>query len=228
MSLSAEDIGKTAFCFLSLKMKAIILGIVIGVFMLIIVPILLLSSFFTGGFDEEEEEEVKTSQVSSATGEITKEDEWSKYTGATFIMPLASWNQNSVITSRWGTRVHPVTGQTKKHTGLDLVSQKDDKVIAVDSGVVTERTYNGSSGYGNGVEIVHVLDNGQEIYTFYGHMQDNTVTCKVGETIQKGQVIGIMGTTGMSTGDHLHFEVRLKHGYGNDVDPTNYIFGNVN
>lgn len=228
MSLSAEDIGKTAFSFLSLKMKAIILGVIIGVFMLIIVPVLLLSSFFTGGFDEEEEEEISTSQVSAATGEITKEEEWSKYTGATFIMPLASWNENSSITSKWGTRVHPVTGQVKKHTGIDLVSKKDDKVIAVDSGVVTERTYNGSSGYGNGVEILHMLENGQEIYTFYGHMQDNTVSCKVGETIQKGQVIGIMGTTGMSTGDHLHFEVRLKHGYGNDVDPTSYIFGNIN
>ncbi len=228
MSLSAEDIGKTAFSFLSLKMKAIILGIIICVFMLIIVPVLLLSSFFSGGFEEEEEEETTTSQVSAATGEITKEDEWSKYTGSTLIMPLASWNANSVITSRWGTRVHPVTGVTKKHTGLDIVSQKNDKVIAVESGVVTERTYNGSSGYGNGVEIFHILENGQEIYTFYGHMQDNTVTCKVGDVIEKGQVIGIMGTTGMSTGDHLHFEVRLKHGYGNDVDPTSYLFGNIN
>lgn len=228
MSLSAEDVGKTAFSFLSLKTKAIILGIVIGVFMLIIVPVLLITSVFAGGNEEEEDEETSTSQVASATGEITKENEWTKYTGAKFIIPLSSWTSSSKITSKWGTRVHPVTGAVKKHTGIDLVSQKDDRVIAVESGVVTERTYNGSSGYGNGVEIVHMLDNGQEVYTFYGHMQDNSVTCKVGEVIEKGQVIGLMGTTGMSTGDHLHFEVRIKHGYGNDIDPISYLFGNIN
>lgn len=227
MSISAEDIGKTAFGFLSLKMKAIILGVIIGLFFLIIVPVLLISSVFTGGMDDEDEE-TSSSQVTAASGEIIQEENWTKYSDATFIMPLASWTSSSTITSKWGTRVHPVTGVTKKHTGIDLVSQKDDKVIAVESGIVTERTYNGSSGYGNGVEILHVLENGQEIYTFYGHMKDYSVTCKVGEQIEKGQVIGTMGSTGMSTGDHLHFEVRTKHGYGNDVDPTNYIFGNLN
>lgn len=226
MSLSVGDIGETAFTFLSTKVKAIIIGIVIGVFMLIIVPVLLISNALTG--DIEDEDETETSQVVTATGEITKEDEWTKYTGATFIMPLASWTSNSTVTSKWGTRVHPVTGVKKKHTGMDLVSKKNDKVIAVESGIVTERTYNGKSSYGNGVEILHVLENGEEIYTFYGHMQDNSVTCNLGDKIEKGQVIGLMGTTGMSTGDHLHFEVRTKHGYGNDIDPTSYIFGKTN
>lgn len=226
MSLSTEDIGETAFSFFSFKVKAIIIGIIIGVFILIIVPVLIISNTFTSQIDDEEE--IDTSQVATATGEITKEEEWTKYTGATFIMPLASWTSNSTVTSKWGTRVHPVTGVKKKHTGIDLVSVKNDKVIAVEPGIVTERTYNGKSSYGNGVEILHILEDNQEIYTFYGHMQDNSVTCKEGDKIEKGQVIGLMGTTGMSTGDHLHFEVRTKHGYGNDIDPTSYIFGKVN
>lgn len=227
MSSSIEDLGKTAFSFLSLKMKAVVLGIVVGLFFLIIVPVLLISSVFSSA--GETEDSVSTgSSTSTSAGEVISSELLAKYANAKLIIPFAKWDSSSgYITSKYGFRVHPVTGQGKKHTGIDLVSTSSNKIVAAEDGIVSLRTYNRSSSYGNGVEILHVLADGTKCYTFYGHMKDGTVQCKVGDVVKKGEVIGIMGSTGMSTGDHLHFEVRVKSGYGNDIDPTPFLFGNV-
>ncbi len=222
-SSSMGDIATTAFSFLSTKVKAIILGVILLLFFLIIIPVLLIAGLFTSNTTEDNvEENVSTSQVD---GETFSSEDLKQYADAQFIMPFAKWN--GVVTSKYGTRVHPVTGVKKKHTGIDLVCSSNPKIIAVEDGIVSLRTYSPGSSYGNGVEILHTLSNGTKIYTFYGHMKDDTVTCKVGDTVKKGQVIGVMGSTGMSTGDHLHFEVRTKSGYGNDIDPTPFIFGDL-
>ena len=129
------------------------------------------------------------------------------------------------ITSPYGTRVHPVTGVEKKHTGIDIGGEHHTNILAVADGEVV---FSGvQTAFGNCIEIKHEI-NGQTIYTFYAHMSKLDV--KVGDKVEQGQVIGLEGgdpqldpNPGYSTGHHLHFEVRTKSGYGNDVDPNDYI-----
>lgn len=108
----------------------------------------------------------------------------------------------------------------KTHYGIDLVGIKNSKVFAAKSGLVTFAGQNG--GYGNCVEIKHTNDNGTIFYTFYAHMKDNSLQVQVGQEVHLGQILGTQGTTGNSTGDHLHFEVRLED--KTQVDPAPYLF----
>ena len=129
-----------------------------------------------------------------------------------------------VITSKYGMRKNPVTGETKLHSGIDIVGEHHTPIIAVADGEVT---YAGvQNGYGNCVEIKHTV-NGKTIYSFYGHL--SRIDVKVGDTVTKAQTIGLEGGAstdenhGTSTGHHLHFEIRTASGSGNSVDPTDYI-----
>ena len=123
-------------------------------------------------------------------------------------MPVASgW-----ISSRFGTRTDPFTGKKTWHKGVDIAGRRGDAVVAVGPGVVTwSGLYH---GYGNMVEI----DHGNGIVTRYGHNQENKVN--TGDLVQRGDVVAALGSTGRSTGPHLHFEV-FKH--GRPVDPSSYI-----
>lgn len=114
----------------------------------------------------------------------------------------------------FGRRFHPVYHEWRTHTGLDLHGSMGDPIIAVQDGtvVVSQKTDNG--GYGIYVDI----DHGNGIKTRYGHMSRNIVN--VGEVVKQGQVIGYVGSTGTSTGPHLHFEVRVND---EAVDPEKYI-----
>ena len=116
------------------------------------------------------------------------------------------------ISSGFGTRADPFTGKQAWHNGVDIAGKLGTDVLAVAAGVVTfvgER-----SGYGGLVEITH--DNGY--VTRYAHNHENYVS--LGEIVKKGQSIAAMGSTGRSTGPHVHFEV-FKH--GRSVDPATYI-----
>lgn len=116
------------------------------------------------------------------------------------------------ISSYFGMRTDPFTGRRERHKGMDLAGKEGSDVISVGAGVVTwagERY-----GYGNLVEINH----GNGYSTRYGHSKK--VLVKVGDTVKKGQVLALMGSTGRSTGPHVHFEVRYK---GKAVDPKKYI-----
>lgn len=116
------------------------------------------------------------------------------------------------ISSYFGGRTDPFTGRSAFHRGLDFAGRAGSQVVAVASGVVTfskERF-----GYGRTVEINH----GNGYVTRYAHNQKALV--KVGETVQKGQAIALMGSTGRSTGPHLHFEV-LRNGRA--VDPLHFV-----
>lgn len=123
--------------------------------------------------------------------------------------PLA---YGGVITSEFGYRRHPITGRHAMHMGIDISAPIGTDIVAMAEGVVI---FSGKkSGYGNIVELRH--PNGLE--TRYAHNQMNLV--KVGDTIRKGQVIAKLGSTGRSTGPHMHFEVRRN---GNAVDPIGYL-----
>jgi len=116
------------------------------------------------------------------------------------------------VSSYYGMRNDPFTGKREHHQGIDLAGKQGSEVISVASGVVTwaSKRY----GYGNLVEVNH----GNGYTTRYGH--NKSIIVKVGDKISKGDVLSLMGSTGRSTGPHVHFEV-LKN--GRHVDPTKYI-----
>jgi murein DD-endopeptidase MepM/ murein hydrolase activator NlpD len=116
------------------------------------------------------------------------------------------------ISSYYGMRTNPFTGKLQFHKGMDFASKSGTKVLSVAGGVVTwsSKRY----GYGNLVEINH----GNGYVTRYGHNKENLV--EVGEAVKKGQIISLMGSTGRSTGPHVHFEV-LKN--GRQINPHKYV-----
>jgi murein DD-endopeptidase MepM/ murein hydrolase activator NlpD len=128
------------------------------------------------------------------------------------VMPSGRPVEDGWLSSKYGKRNDPFSGKQEFHKGLDFAGKKGSEVIAVGDGVVT---WAGSrSGYGNLVEVSH----GNGYVTRYGHNQKHLV--KVGDTVRKGQQIALMGSTGRSTGPHVHFEVMRD---GKTVNPAGYI-----
>ncbi|MHC5250501.1 lysozyme family protein [Enterococcus sp. LJL90] len=131
-----------------------------------------------------------------------------------FILPV----QNPNVSSGFGPRVNPVTGKQSNHNGLDFAQPSGDKIYAVADGEVVIAQFDGPpvTNYGNCVIIKH----DDALYTLYAHQSSMAV--RVGDKVKQGQVIGYVGSTGQSTGPHLHFEVRLSL-YGNFVDPATVL-----
>jgi len=109
------------------------------------------------------------------------------------------------LTSKFGYRIHPILKKRHMHGGIDYRSQTGDEVIATADGVVSYSAYNKGSGFGNLITIVHA--NGFK--TRYGHLSQRSV--KTGQVVRKGQKIGEVGSTGRSSGPHLHYEVWFLH-----------------
>lgn len=120
------------------------------------------------------------------------------------------------ITSKFGYRTHPVTGVYKLHTGVDIASSgiRGSSIYAAKGGTVLKAGYN--TGYGNYV----LIDHGGGYATLYGHA--STLTVSAGQTVSKGDVLGYVGSTGYSTGPHLHFEI-IKN--GEYTNPLTYFSG---
>lgn len=128
------------------------------------------------------------------------------------VMPNGRPVSRGWLSSYFGQRTDPFTGRRVHHSGVDFAGKLGSDVVAVAAGVVT---YSGKrSGYGNLVEINH----GNGYSTRYGHNLKNLVA--VGQTIKKGEIVAKMGTTGRSTGPHVHFEVMIN---GHAVNPKKYI-----
>ncbi|AYY13477.1 hypothetical protein EF847_13025 [Actinobacteria bacterium YIM 96077] len=144
--------------------------------------------------------------------ELTEEDYGSGSGSGTFVRP-----GTGQTTSTYGSRMHPILGYVKMHTGTDF-SAGDGNIYAADSGTVVEATYN--SAYGYMVVIDHGDVDGSRLSTLYAHQSGLTVS--TGQRVEKGQVIGRIGSTGYSTGPHLHFEVRLD---GEHTDPSPWLDG---
>ena len=120
----------------------------------------------------------------------------------------------SIITSRFGYRTSPTAGASTYHGGLDIGAGQGATIVAAGSGTVILASYNG--GYGNCVMINH----GNGIVTLYGHME--SISVSNGQQVSKGQTIGKVGSTGVATGPHCHFEIRVN---GAQVDPAPYFSG---
>lgn len=133
-----------------------------------------------------------------------------KYTGnGKFTWPCPA---SSRVTSYYGYRIHPVYNTRKFHSGIDIGAGYGSDIVAAEAGTVTTATY--GSGYGKYVVINH----GSGITTLYAHC--SSLLVKVGDKVSKGQVIAKVGSTGVSTGNHLHFEVRVN---GATQDPLTYV-----
>lgn len=122
------------------------------------------------------------------------------------------WPVPGTITSYFGNRVHPILRKVKYHTGIDIGAPMGTRISASDTGVVIFSSTNG--GYGKMIAI----DHGAGISTVYAHC--SVLLVGSGQTVVKGQLIAQVGSTGFSTGPHLHFEVRKD---GIPVDPLNYL-----
>ena len=147
-----------------------------------------------------EEEKKKQEEANKNPGSSGSKEGWGR---------PCSWRK---LTSPFGYRTHPTTGQWKFHNGVDLANDQGTPIYAVRAGTVTVATY--GSTYGYYVTINH----GDGFSSLYAHMTHYVVA--KGQYVQKGQLIGYMGSTGRSTGPHLHFSIFLN---GTAVNPMNYI-----
>lgn len=116
------------------------------------------------------------------------------------------------VTCAFGPRIHPLWGTQSNHTGVDLAGSQGDPIYAIASGTVTAAGY--SDAYGYNVTLAH----GNGYGSMYAHMTHFTVS--VGQSVSQGQIIGYVGSTGWSTGPHLHFEIYVN---GTPVNPMRYI-----
>lgn len=156
------------------------------------------------------EEEALKAEADRLTKEILNMiDTNSKYVGGEFTWPCPA---STYITSSFGNRLHPTLKQWLFHTGVDIGCSSGKDIIAAASGKVILASYYG--GYGNCV----MLDHGGGIVTLYGHASKLCVS--KGDVVTRGQVIAKVGSTGRSTGPHLHFEVRKNGEY---VNPMSYF-----
>lgn len=144
---------------------------------------------------QQQQQQQQHSQTQSSTG---------------YIWPSRSSHR---ISSYYGNRLHPIYGYYRMHTGIDIGASHGTDIIASANGVVSSVTYN-EGGYGWYIVVYH----GNGISTLYAHC--SKVIAQVGQQVRQGQVIALVGSTGASTGPHIHFEVRVD---GSHVDPLNYV-----
>lgn len=133
------------------------------------------------------------------------------------------------ITSKYDkNRKHPITGKQAFHSGLDIANPGTHEIFAAASGTVSRSYF--SSSYGECIMILHSIK-GKSWETVYAHLRSGSRRVKEGDKVKQGQTIGIMGSTGNSTGQHLHFEIhkgRWNTSRSNAVNPLNYLseYGN--
>jgi len=133
----------------------------------------------------------------------------SEYVGGEFAWPAPGYY---TTTSKYGMRFHPILKVYRKHSGHDIATPTGALIIAANDGIVTKATY--SYSYGNMIIINH----GGGVSTVYAHGSE--LLAKVGDSVKRGDVIMKAGSTGWSTGPHLHFEIRVN---GTTIDPYPYI-----
>ena len=149
-------------------------------------------------------------QIEQMAEELKKQQTPPNSTGS-YIWPCPS---SKAVSSGYGNRTIDLYGYQKFHAGIDIAAGMGNNIIAADGGTVIVSGYDG--GYGNYIMINH----GEGRVSLYAHMSSRAVS--VGTNVTKGQVIGYVGSTGNSTGPHLHFEVRVN---GGTVDPLKYFSG---
>ena len=165
-----------------------------------------------------EQEKQLNADIQKKVDELNKQQEANKGnngSGSTVGTGNLVWpSYCTYITSRQGPRTHPITGEYRNHGGTDIGASYGSAIYAADSGTVVRSADGWNGGWGNYVMINH----GNGLQTLYAHMSSRAVS--TGQQVSRGQTIGYVGSTGMSTGPHLHFEVWLN---GSRTDPLNYF-----
>lgn len=161
--------------------------------------------------EQEAAEKRAQAEVAKAMEELKKQQEAAKkstkYVGGEYLWPVPGY---STISSPFGNRIHPIYKVKKFHSGIDIPAAKGTKIVAANSGTIVKRAYN--SGYGNYI----VIDHGGGQATLYAHQSKFAANLKEGSTVKRGDTIGYVGTTGVSTGNHLHFEIIIN---GEQINP---------
>jgi murein DD-endopeptidase MepM/ murein hydrolase activator NlpD len=139
------------------------------------------------------------------------EEQKRKYDGGIFTWPAPSYTR---ISDEYGNRMHPTLGVQKFHNGIDMAAPGGSPILAAYDGKVVAAAYSGSMG--NYI----MIDHGDSLYTIYMHA--SALYVSKGAEVHKGDKIAAVGSTGRSTGNHLHFSVRVN---GNYVNPRNYLGG---
>jgi murein DD-endopeptidase MepM/ murein hydrolase activator NlpD len=155
---------------------------------------------------------ILTNQIKMRQFSFQELDEYLKNQKSLLASTPSIWPSRGWVTSGFGYRKSPFTGLPEKHEGLDIAARMGSEVRSTADGKVI--LSGRENGYGNMVEI----DHGYGVLTRYGHNSKNLV--KVGDKVKRGQVIALVGSTGRSTGPHVHYEVLLN---GIPVSPRNYI-----
>lgn len=173
-------------------------------------------SFIEQLSDEEKNLQTKIDEINAQYEEVNKQilalagqgiD--TAYIGGELEWPVPGYTR---ITSKYAMRVHPITGQYKLHTGVDIGAPEGANFIAANDGIVVKAERN--PAYGNMV----IIDHGGGISTLYAHGSE--ILVQVGQTVKRGEAVLKVGSTGYSTGPHAHFEVRIN---GITTDPLPYI-----
>lgn len=158
---------------------------------------------------EEEKNKLQQQQQQQTTGNTTGNAQSTVKSSSGFI-----WPTSGKVTSGYGPRVHPITGQAgKMHNGLDIAAPPGTTVVSAASGVVAYAGW--MNGYGNTIMVSH-----GSTTTLYAHL--SSISVSRGQRVGQGQTIGTVGSTGNSTGPHLHFEVH-PGGYKNPANPRGYL-----
>lgn len=133
-------------------------------------------------------------------------------------IPNGSPLKRTFITSKYGYRIHPLSGNRKLHTGLDLKAKVGTQIYSPADGIVIKARNYDPGGYGKMLIIMHNYG----FKTLYGHMND--ILVKEGDLISKNTLLGFTGNTGASSGPHLHYELKFleKH-----INPTNFVYWNT-
>ncbi|OOO00303.1 MAG: hypothetical protein ATN35_08010 [Epulopiscium sp. Nele67-Bin004] len=152
------------------------------------------------------QEELRQQQATQSQSSSTSS---TQYTGGQFIWPVPGWYY---ISSEYGPRTSPIFGTSEYHSGIDIPASYGSTVVAVADGRVI------TSGWINGYGYTVMIDHGGGLVTLYGH--NSSLNVSYGDNVIKGQKIAGIGSTGYSTGNHLHFEVRLN---GSHTSPWNYV-----
>lgn len=162
-----------------------------------------------------EEAEKMVMELAAKEAALNEELKKLAFTAGKLAFPLP---KKYAVTSGFGSRVDPITGQKgASHTGIDYGAPGGTSILAAAPGVVIAAQW--VNGYGNYVIIDHGRnDKGQSVWTLYAHM--SKITAKKGQEVEVGEKIGEVGSTGRSTGNHLHFEVRINQVA---VDPAPYL-----
>jgi len=132
------------------------------------------------------------------------------------IIPIANKDLKR-IGSGFGYRIHPILHVLKLHTGVDLSADRGTPIYSSGDGVVVQASAT-SGGYGNCIRINH----GYSYLTLYGHL--SKIIVSAGQKVKRGQLIGLVGSTGRATGPHLHYEVRIN---GTPVNPVNFFYNDM-